>query len=191
MYSADSSFTRNWRSQRETWVRSRLSNTRHLHTYVCRIRSKNATYGVSERTNVWKCMGFVARITKPIGSFSSIISKLSTYYWTSSRRGTNVAGESALFIWRRNWARLTVSELTHLTCDMIQKRRVVVTSSIGFSVRAISVLRANKNLIIFLCLPSLSDRSLFAHFASSSDDCLFFLQRNRCNIPLLRDLSTW
>jgi len=51
--------------------------------------------------------------------------------------------------------------VTHLTCDMIQKRRVVVTSSIGSSVRAISIPRSTRiasspssSLVsIALCLP--------------------------------------
>lgn len=60
--------------------------------------------------------------------------------------------------------------VTHLTCDMIQKRRVVVTSSIGSSVRIISVPRPTRiaspssslSTIACLCLiaPCLPLRSL-------------------------------
>jgi len=82
--------------------------------------------------------------------------------------------------------------VAHLTCDMIQKRRVVVTSSIGSSVRAISVPRPTR---IASPLSSSSARQRDQHFvaccslfatlanASSADRPLSFrdvLERFHC-----------
>jgi len=53
--------------------------------------------------------------------------------------------------------------VAHLTCDMIQKRRVVVTSSIGSSVRAISVPRPTR---IASPLSSSSARQRDQHFVA-------------------------
>lgn len=68
--------------------------------------------------------------------------------------------------------------VTHLTCDMIQTRRVVVTSSIGSSVRAISVPRptriASPSSSLSTIVLSLSHCSLPLRSLSNNRGPLFF-----------------
>lgn len=93
---------------------------------------------MSERTNVWKCLAarmasdqiiFVG-YAEPV-DLLSIVARGTLVLWVGYSY-EDVIGPADSF------------RVTHLTCDMIQKRRVVVTSSIGFPVRAISVPRPTR-----------------------------------------------
>lgn len=108
---------------------------------------------MSEKINVWRCM-FMRHLYS--GPFSLVMSNLSTLlsivargtvFWWVGYSYEDVIGPVDSF------------RVTHLTCNMIQKRRVVVTSSIGSSVRTISVPRPTR---IASLSSSLSHCSLFA-----------------------------
>lgn len=87
---------------------------------------------MSERTNVWRCM-FVRLVQRAIfaGYAESVDFIEHRCAWDGVFRLVGYSYEDVI-------GPVDSFRVTHLTCNMIQTRWVVITSSIGSSVRAIS-----------------------------------------------------